>query len=197
MGRHEKTVPIFVLALAGLAFGPMTMQDDARKIFIDFRSEAGANWFAVNDGVMGGRSSSALHGEGGSAVFEGNLSLENNGGFASVRTEVPVGTLAGFSRLLIRVRGDGKRYQMRLRMSTAFDGIAYAAAFETTANEWIVAELPLSSFQPSFRGYRPQNAEPLDSARIRQIGIMLADKQEGPFRLEIEWIGAGRGAGRP
>lgn len=189
---HGTTTAVITLALAGLAFAPMTSQDDGAEILLDFRSESGGRWFAVNDGVMGGRSSSAMRStsEGG-AVFEGNLSLENNGGFASVRTDVSEGSLSGFTRLLIHVRGDGKRYQIRLRTSTAFDGVAYAAGFETVANEWTTVEIPLASFAPTFRGYRPRNAAPLEASEVRQIGVMVTDKQEGPFRLEIAWIGAG------
>jgi monofunctional biosynthetic peptidoglycan transglycosylase len=178
-------------AVAAFAFGHVSMQDSGVATLIDFRSGSDVRWYRVNDGVMGGRSSSSLSlTDEGTAVFDGNLSLENNGGFASVRAEVAEGSLAEFSRLVIRVRGDGKSYQMRLRMSSAFDGIAYRATFETTADEWTTVEIPFSAFEPSFRGYRPRNAEPLDPARVRQIGFMLTDKQEGRFRLEIAWIGA-------
>ena len=190
--RHAATATIIVLALTGAASGRMTAQDAGVEVLVDFRSETGS-WSVVNDGVMGGRSSSEIRSTGdGSAVFQGNLSLENNGGFASIRTDVPAGVLAGRSRLVIRVRGDGKRYQVRLRTSGSFDGIAYRADFETTANAWTTIEIPLEIFEPSFRGYRPPNAEPLDPAEVRQIGLMLTDKQEGPFRLEIAWIGAAR-----
>ena len=185
-----------VLAIVGPLCGPMTVQEAGVGILLDFRTETGGEWFAVNDGVMGGRSSSELRPTGdGSAVFEGNLSLENNGGFASVRADVTEGALAGFSRLVIHVRGDGKRYQLRLRTSTSFDGIAYGAGFETTAGEWTTVELSRRSFEPTYRGYRPRNAGPLDPSKVRQIGIMLTDKQKGPFRLEIAWIGADRGDG--
>lgn len=194
MVRHETTAPVIALVLVGLAVASVGAQDVGFQKIIDFSSQDSGDWSAVNDGVMGGRSSSAMRRSGGgTAVFEGDLSLENNGGFASVRTEVPVSTLAGFSRLLLRVRGDGKRYQLRLRMSTAFDGVAYRASFETTRDEWSTVEIPLRAFEPSFRGYQPPNAPPLDLASVRQIGIMLTDKQEGPFRLEIDWIGADRG----
>jgi hypothetical protein len=190
---HEMTTAILALALAGMGLGSMTNQDQGVEPLIDFSSQPAGEWVVVNDGVMGGMSSSAIRPSGaGTGVFEGNLSLENNGGFASVRTEVPDGSLAGFDRLVIRVRGDGKRYQMRLRMSSSFDGIAYRANFDTSAGEWTTLEMPLSEFEPSFRGYRPRNAEPLDPSRVRQIGVMLTDKQEGPFRLEIAWIGAAR-----
>jgi hypothetical protein len=191
MGRNEETLAALVLAFSGLAFGSMTAQDPGVEILIDCRSATRIEWFAVNDGVMGGVSSSRMRTSGeGSAIFEGTLSLENNGGFASVRTELSEAGLAGYGRLVMLVRGDGKRYQMRLRMSAAFDGIAYRAHFDTTPGEWITVEIPLSEFEPSFRGYRPRIAEPLDPARVRQLGVMLTDKQEGSFRLEIAWIGA-------
>lgn len=193
MVQHEMTTAILALALAGMGLGSMTNQDPGTELLIDFSTQSAGEWVVVNDGVMGGMSSSAIRPSGdGTSVFEGNLSLDNNGGFASVRTAVPEGSLAGFNRLVIRVRGDGKRYQMRLRMSAAFDGIAYRANFEPAAGEWVSVEIPLSEFEPSYRGYRPRNAEPLDPSRVRQIGVMLTDKQEGPFRLEIAWIGAAR-----
>jgi monofunctional biosynthetic peptidoglycan transglycosylase len=144
---------------------------------------------------MGGRSASALTGgKGEVAVFQGNLSLEDNGGFASVRRQIPAGTLEGASAIVLRVRGDGRPYQLRLRPDQRFDGIAYAADFGTAAGQWITVELPLHLFEPTFRGYRPPGVGPLEPSRIGQVGVMLADKREGPFRLEIEWIGVDRSA---
>ena len=164
------------------------------RTLIDFDSEARGEWHAVNDGVMGGRSSGSLRLSGdGTGVFEGDLSLENDGGFASVRTEIPEGTLSGLSRLLLRVRGDGRRYQLRLRMSSTLGGIAYVSSFDTAPGAWRVVEAPAGAFEPSFRGERPGDAPPLRFPNVRQIGLMLVDGQEGPFRLEIDWIGADRG----
>ena len=106
---------------------------------IDFESDLDQPWAVVNDGVMGGRSSSTLRREEqGTGVFEGHLSLENNGGFASVRTELSEGALEGASRLALRVRGDGKRYQLRLRPGRRLDGVDYASAFETVAGQWVI-----------------------------------------------------------
>ena len=168
----------------------VTAQDSGVTKIIQFGSDAVSDWRPVNDGVMGGVSSSVMRVlDDGTAVFEGDLSLENNGGFASVRTPVAEGALEGFTRLALRVRGDGKRYQVRLRTSGSFDGVAYAASFDAT-DDWKTIELPLASFEPTFRGYSPRNAPPLDPARVLQIGIMLTGKQEGPFRLELDWIGA-------
>lgn len=156
---------------------------------IDFADDDPIEWLIVNDGVMGGRSTSSVRvGDEGIAVFEGDLSLENNGGFASVRIAVREGALAGASRIVLRVRGDGKQYQFRLRAGRRFDGVAFVADFATTASEWITVTLPLESFEPRFRGYRPPGVGPLDPSQVMQLGLMLTDKQEGPFRLEIEWI---------
>jgi hypothetical protein len=162
---------------------------ETKRTLIDFSQDVQLRWFVVNDGVMGGRSSSTLaRGRGGTAVFEGVLSLENNGGFASVRAGLPTQALQGVTAILLRVRGDGKRYQLRLRPGRRMDGVAFASSFQTVADEWVTVELPISSFEPTFRGYRPRRAEPLDPAAVGQLGLMLTDKQEGPFRLELEWV---------
>lgn len=181
-----------VVLLLTLAPGSsMAQTSDSRKVFDFTQPEFGDRWFVVNDDVMGGVSSSMLRlDDDGFAVFEGTMSLENNGGFASVRGAVERGRLAGATRLDLRVRGDGQTYQLRLRMGGAFDGIAYATSFETKQGEWSTVSIPLSSLQPTYRGYRPRNVPPLDAAAVRQIGFMLTDKQDGPFRLEIGWIEA-------
>jgi NADH dehydrogenase [ubiquinone] 1 alpha subcomplex assembly factor 1 len=176
---------------AAIVVAPVSAQEETTvQKLIDFNDEQETSWFVVNDGVMGGRSSSTIRrGEAGTAVFEGDLSLENNGGFASVRAEVTGNAMAGAETVLLRVRGDGKRYQLRLRPGRRFDGVAYGGSFETVADEWVVVEFPIDSFQPTFRGYRPRNTGPLDPATVEQIGLMLTDKQVGSFRLEVDWIG--------
>jgi monofunctional biosynthetic peptidoglycan transglycosylase len=188
-GRTSGSILLALLTLGGA--GSVEGQEMDRIAVLAFDSESVDTWYAVNDGVMGGRSFSQMRHEGGdTAVFEGTLSLENNGGFASVRTEITEGALTGIDALILKVRGDGRRYQLRLRMSRRFDGVAYAATFETRPNQWSIVELPLELFRPTFRGYVPRNPEPLDPGRIQQMGLMLADKQEGRFRLEVARIDA-------
>jgi len=182
-----------VVALA-LVSSPSSAQHSTMDIILDFRHDAETEALIVNDGVMGGRSSSRIDLDSADfAVFEGTLSLENNGGFASVRLPIPAGTMDTASHLVLRVRGDGRRYQARLRPGRRYDGVAWAAGFGTDAGEWVTLELPLEDFEPSFRGYRPRGVGPLDPADVGQVGIMLTDKREGPFRLEIEWVGVRRG----
>jgi monofunctional biosynthetic peptidoglycan transglycosylase len=142
-------------------------------------------WTVVNDGVMGGRSMSTVQkGSSGTIVFAGEVSLENNGGFASARLPIPESDLSAFGGLRLRLRGDGNRYQIRLRTDDRFDGIAYSARLQTTG-EWETVEIPFAAFEPTFRGARPRGAPPLDPSRIRQLGFLIADEQAGPFRLEV------------
>jgi len=156
---------------------------------VDFgRSDLGS-WRVINDGVMGGASRSALRRtDRATGVFEGVLSLENNGGFASVRTTVGPRDLSSHDGLELRVRGDGRTYQVRLRTDDAMDGIAYRATLETRPDEWITARLPFGSFLPTFRGRTPRDAPPLDPARIHQVAFMLSDKRPGPFALEVDFV---------
>ena len=189
--------------LAGLALGTVAGAGDgtvtAERTLVDFAAADSAlsAWRAVDDVVMGGVSRSRIRRtEDGTAVFEGDLSLENNGGFASVRALTGAMDLSGCDGVVVRVRGDGRRYRLRFRTDERFDGIAYQATFATTADEWTEAELPFAAFRPTFRGWEPPDAPPFDAGAIRQIGFMVADGQEGAFRLEIAWV-RGRGTGGP
>lgn len=162
-------------------------------MLVDFTTGAGGTWRSVNDGVMGGLSTGTLRrSNGGSALFEGSVSFENNGGFASVRTSIGEQDLSAYEGLEIRIRGDGHRYRLRLHDHARLDGIAFQADFHSGIGEWHDVGLQFGAFRPSFRGRTPADAPALDTRTIRQIGLMIADRQEGSFRLEIAWIRAYR-----
>ncbi|SEL42595.1 CIA30 family protein [Halomonas daqiaonensis] len=153
---------------------------------IDFQhSEEAPRWRAINDDVMGGVSRGRLHEENGTGVFSGELSLEHGGGFASVRREPEDFQLGAFSGLMLYVRGDGRRYQLRLRNDQLFDGAAYRALFQPPAGEWQRVALPWNEFEAVFRGRRLEDAPPLDPDAIQQVGLLIADRRPGPFRLEV------------
>jgi monofunctional biosynthetic peptidoglycan transglycosylase len=162
------------------------------KMIIDFSSpDEQERWEIINDAVMGGVSESRISIiDNRAALFQGNVSLENYGGFASMRSHPRVFELAGSNGLIIRVNGDGKDYRLRLRTDKNYDGIAYQTHFSTEQDRWITARLSFEAFTPVFRGMVVNDAPPLDITAIRRIGFMIADKQSGPFRLEIEWVKA-------
>lgn len=149
-------------------------------------------WHAVNDGVMGGVSAGSMSFETDIAVFAGELSLEHGGGFASVRRELRPGVLAGATGLSMRVRGDGRRYQCRVGTDQTAPGISYAASFDTVAGQWLEVSLAWPAFEAVFRGRDVPDAPRLSPERIDRVGFLLADRQPGPFRLEIASITADR-----
>jgi monofunctional biosynthetic peptidoglycan transglycosylase len=163
---------------------------DTTVVMANGRTEA-REWLIVNDGVMGGVSSSRIWlNEEGSAVFEGQLSLENNGGFASARTLLTDLDLSMAKAVVLRVKGDGRPYQLRFRTDERVDGVAYRALFTTKAGEWTTVELPFEDFSATYRGRAVSGAGPLNPALIRQLIFLIADAREGSFRLEIDWVKA-------
>jgi len=147
-----------------------------------------ASWRPVNDSVMGGRSTSRIWStQDGSALFAGNLSLENNGGFASVRSASIEGRLISAKQIVLRVRGDGNTYKLRLR-SNAGGAASYQAPFQTVAGEWSEHSFAASDFTPVWRGQQLSNVPALELVDVTDLGIMISDKQDGSFRLELAAI---------
>lgn len=155
----------------------------------DFESD-GEDWRIIDDGVMGGRSQGNWRVESAVGVFAGALSLENNGGFSSVRSQALRTPCGGATAFKLRVKGDGRRYQFRVRTTDAFDGPSYRLEFDTKAGEWTEIELPLADFVPSFRGRELTGQPPLTGDAVVTVGFLLADKRAGEFRLEVDWIRA-------
>ena len=145
-------------------------------VLVDFTGEEEqGQWRIVNDGVMGGLSQSGIAiGPDHVAVFEGRLSLENNGGFASVRRRPHDYSLAGFDAVMLRIRGDGRTYQFRVRTNERFDGVSYRAEFMAEPGKWMTVTIPFSSLEPTFRGRPVPEAPKLKPEDIRQIGFLLA-----------------------
>ena len=179
----------WVLALgAESAFSQSAMETG--DMITDFEEgEHLSEWQIINDGVMGGVSSSKIEISTRSvAVFQGYVSLKNNGGFASVRMKPRELNLGEYGGISVRVRGDGRTYQLRLRTDDAFDGINYMISFKTKKDVWEVHTFPFLDFKPTFRGRYVESASPLDPEKIRQVGLLIGDKKEGSFSIEIDWI---------
>ena len=161
-----------------------------RPPLFDFSDPYAASaWRAIDDRVMGGVSRSTLrHDPAGHAVFEGSVSLERNGGFASVRSTPGEHGLPGADTCLIELRGDNKQFKLSLLTDDGFDSVNYQASFAPAGNDWQTLHLPLADFRASFRGREVTHAPALDPARIRQVGLMIAARQAGPFALHIRRI---------
>ena len=178
-------------ALLGALFSA-PREIDAMRL-LDFSSQEGASasiWRPIHDGVMGGLSSGLVSDTEEGVRFVGKVSLENNGGFASFRASVPARELSAFDSLRLRVRGDGQIYKLSLRTSNAWDGVSWQTSFETEADTWTEVVLDFDAFQPTWRGRIVPNVPALDPSTVRQIGLLIADKQSGDFALELAFVEA-------
>jgi NADH dehydrogenase [ubiquinone] 1 alpha subcomplex assembly factor 1 len=146
------------------------------------------NWLIVNDTVMGGRSQSIAQSQDRNLHFVGELSLRNNGGFASIRrVHEPIEWHTN-TPIQITVKGDGREYQFRLRTNRYMDGVAYVKSFATLKDEWQTISFQEKDFTPQFRGRLVKSADALNFSNITQLGFMLADKQAGTFELLLKEI---------
>jgi monofunctional biosynthetic peptidoglycan transglycosylase len=169
----------------------------SEKVLFDFTTSTNSpGWQIVNDDVMGGVSTSRFQVSTNGAVFSGVVSLENNGGFASVRSAPVRADLPGCDAFLIRVCGDGRRYKFRARSDRSFDSAIYQIVFTTKKGEWEEHRLPMKDMVPTFRGRALSDLPPLDPAKVASVGFLISDKQDGPFRLELAWIKASGPAGK-
>ena len=180
-----------VLMLVLLAISVTTAAGAREKetmTIIDF-SRGDVTWPNINDGVMGGVSSGGMSAGDGYATFRGTVSFENNGGFSSVRSPAVVHDLSTFDGLVLRVRGDGKRYGFRLKTDASFDGVSYQVEIEPPAGEWTEISVPFTDFIPVYRGRVVRDHPPLDPSRIATFGLIIS-RQAGPFRIDIESVRA-------
>jgi len=182
-------VPVLIAVLLVQAVAEQSL----RTLFDFTGPEATQQWQAVNDGVMGGVSDGRFRITPESTLeFFGTLSLENNGGFASIRTKpVDLDIKAG-DDLVIRVKGDGREYVLNLYTKSRRMAFSYRAPLPTVKNEWAEVAVPLEDFIPTSFGRRVQGMGPVEPDEITSIGFMLSDKKAGPFKMKIEWVKVAR-----
>jgi len=156
-------------------------------ILFDFNTQSTiANWQIVDDVVMGGRSNGtfALN-KNGFGVFEGNVSLENNGGFSMVQYRFSTEKVDAFTTVCIKLKGDGKAYQFRIK-TNANDSHSYIASFDTNG-EWQTIEIPFETMYPAFRG-RTLNIGNYPGQQMEMIAFLIGNKKAESFKLEIDSI---------
>lgn len=157
---------------------------------LDFAGpDAAQKWQAVNDGVMGGVSEGRFKMTADKTLeFFGRLSLENNGGFASVRTKPTDLEINAGDTIVVRVKGDGREYVLNLYTKSRRMAFSYRAPLPTMKDEWTELSVPLEEFIPTAFGNRVQGMGPVEPDQINSLGFMLSDKKPGPFKLEVDWV---------
>ena len=155
-------------------------------LIFDFTEEGiDDQWIVVNDNVMGGRSEGGYSFRKNRLIFSGNTNT-NGGGFSSIRTNPTNFYLGDRTGLHIRFKGDGRTYKLGVRIEGK--SVSYRSNF-TSGNGWQEVRVPFNEMDVSWRG-RPLSKEehPLIKSKIRSIEFMIYDKQDGPFKLQVDWI---------
>lgn len=157
-------------------------------IIFDFTKGVDARkWQVVNDDVMGGVSSAKMGiDKEGYGVFAGHVSLDNNGGFSSVRYVAGTTGIKGYSKFVINLKGDGKPFQFRVK-SASNTYYSYYFNFETTG-QWQKIKIPFNKMTPSFRG-RDLDMANFSGEYLEEIGFLIGNKKEEDFKLMIDNIG--------
>jgi hypothetical protein len=157
------------------------------KVLFDFNKQADiSNWIVVNDVVMGGESSGSFRlSNDGFGVFDGTISLDNNGGFSSLRYQFSKTKVKQYSTIIVKLRGDGKNYQLRIK-SNSTDSYSYVAPFSTTG-EWQEIAIRLQDMYPSFRG-RKLDQPNFAQDHIEEITFLIGNKRKENFKIELDQI---------
>lgn len=147
------------------------------------------NWTIVNDGVMGGLSQSTVIAYEDYVLFSGATSLKNNGGFVSYRSPYKNYNLANYTTVEIKFKSTGRTFFFQLDAYRAWWYPNYKHSFSSNSNEWNTIQLPLKDFKEYRVGKQTgKNIDPSQLNDILRLGIILFDKKEGPFEIQVEYI---------
>ncbi|MDV7187304.1 CIA30 family protein [Lutibacter sp. TH_r2] len=153
----------------------------------DFKKQSNtSDWKIVDDVVMGGKSNGSFYLDtNGNGVFEGNVSLENNGGFSSVKYQFEQLKVSKYKKIILRVKGDGKKYQLRFKPDK-YHQFAYTTRFQTT-KDWQSIEILFSELESTYRG-RKLNYPNFPGQELEEIGFLFGNKKNENFKLLIDKI---------
>ncbi|MDG1728814.1 MAG: CIA30 family protein [Algibacter sp.] len=168
-----------VLLILLIIQNPMTLFD------FDSKSDI-SNWKIVDDVVMGGRSKGNFKiNDAGNGFFFGDVSLENNGGFSMVQYRFDTKKTDPYSKVCIKLKGDGKTYQFRIKENDS-DYYSYVVSFDTS-KDWETIEIPFKNMYPAFRG-RKLDTPNFSGKQMEMIAFLIGNKNAEVFNLEIENI---------
>ena len=186
--RMKSPLTAGCVAILGLLLCTATIEGEERYLFRFDKPGSSRSWQTVNDGVMGGRSVGRFRiNQDQHLEFFGNLSLRNNGGFASVRARDKHLAMKPDDVIVARIRGDGRKYTFNVYTQANLGGFSYRQSFQTQRNKWLEVRFPIKKFVATWRG-RTYPREQLDPTKITGLGFLLGDKKAGPFTMAVAWI---------
>ena len=136
-------------------------------------SALGPSWYMVMDSVMGGVSSGTLApasvGQRDCLRLQGDVRLENNGGFLKASLDIedtPARDASDYSGIVMEVYGNDEAYSLHLRTGDLWlPWQSYRTTFEAPAR-WRIVQLPFAEFS----AYR--TGKPLNMKKLERIGVL-------------------------
>jgi hypothetical protein len=175
--------------------------NDACRIVADLEDpEELRRWQIVNDGVMGGRSTAEAE------VVDSVLSMTGEivtagGGFSSIRLALDE-PLGDATELIVRLRTDGRTYELTVSDAApgrdrrvSHQGPIGAVGVQNEADPswddepWEDVAVDLTDLSATLFG-RAVDVVPFQPDSAVEVGIILADGTDGPFRFQLDRIAA-------
>ncbi|MFN2359822.1 MAG: CIA30 family protein [Marinobacter sp.] len=162
---------------------------NASSVFVSFDPQVSRlTWEPLGDRIMGGQSDgSVVCSDEGIGDFQGTVRMDNGGGFASFKADLPEPFDASdCTGIELLARGDGKTYKIGVRNSTDRRSIVYQHAFTPDTEGWSRIRLPFSDFVPTWRGKTVADAGPLDTRNLASVSLFVSGRQAGAFELRMQ-----------
>ena len=155
---------------------------------INFTENELSGWYIINDGVMGGLSKGQARFTEQGVLFYGNVSLENNGGFTSLRAPFGDYDLSEYTQFTIKYRSMGISMALQMEEDRRF----YYPNFKVKlpkSEEWITKTFTLIA-TPQYRmGYATGKLmQPSDQSNIIRLGFITDEKKAGDFEFEVAYV---------
>ncbi|MDW3191060.1 MAG: CIA30 family protein [Cytophagales bacterium] len=155
---------------------------------IDFNESELKGWYIINDGVMGGLSKGQAQFTDEGLLFYGSMSLENNGGFTSLRSPFSDYNLSEYKQITIRYRSKGISMALQMEEDRRF----YYPNFKVKlpkSEAWVTKTYVLSEVRQYRMGYATGNLlQRQDQSEIIRMGFITDEKKAGDFEFEVAYV---------
>jgi NADH dehydrogenase [ubiquinone] 1 alpha subcomplex assembly factor 1 len=178
-----------LFAMVATAASPMDTSAATKAVRIADFEASESPWQVVNDGVMGGVSTSRFTRTKGIATFRGQVRLDNNGGFASIRSQARLPTIPTTAEAFaVRLRGDGRSYQ--ITVDTDLGWFWYTQP--TVKSRWATVVIPFDRLVPVSRFGEPEVRDSYrpNTHQLETLGVLISNKRREQFTIEVDWIEA-------
>jgi hypothetical protein len=148
------------------------------------------DWVVISDNVMGGVTKSKLEFTENTMVLSGNISLDNFGGFSSVKTKFSNFDLSEYKGVKIKFRSTNQNFAFTLEDSKNWTLPNFKGEFlSSKSNTWEEKTIYFKDFKEYQIGEPTGNKLKQTSLKkMVRLGIITTEKKEGLFSIEVDYI---------